>query len=321
MEMWIKVPKAVLEARESQKGLHWALEVLIFAALFLVCALGETVALIPAQLVILMRDPGYLDAAEAGDLESLTKITGQAVGSNAYMIASLFATAVMIILVILFCKLVQKRKPSSLGFVKEGAGVEYLRGAALGFAMFSGAVLICVLAGSVRLSAARGAFAPLPLVLFAAGYMVQGMAEEALCRGYFMVSLGRRYSMDMAVLINAVAFAALHALNPGISSLAILNIILYGIFASLCFIRTENIWLVGALHSVWNFAQGNIYGIKVSGLKTDCSVFSAVMTEGKDLFHGGAFGLEGGLAVTIVLVAGIAILCLYQKDKGALLAQ
>lgn len=321
METWIKVPKAVLEARESQKGLHWALEVLIFAALFTVSALGEAVALIPAQLVILMRDPGYLDAAEAGDLEVLTRITGQALGSNAYMIASLFATAVMIILVILFCKLVQKRKPSSLGFVKEGAGVEYLRGAALGFAMFSMAVLICVLTGSVRLSAAQGALAPLPLVLFAAGYMVQGMAEEALCRGYFMVSLGRRYSMDMAVLINAVAFGALHALNPGVSSLAILNIILFGIFASLCFIRTENIWLVGALHSVWNFAQGNIYGIKVSGLKTDCSVLSAVMTEGKDLFHGGAFGLEGGLAVTIVLVAGIAVLCLYQKDKGALLAR
>lgn len=321
METWLKVPKAALEARESQKGLHWALEILIFAALFIVSTLGEAVALIPVQLVILLRDPKYLEAAEADDLESLIEITGQAVGGNAYIIASLFSTGVMIALVILFCKLVQKRGLSSLGFVKEGAGTEYLRGAALGFAMFSVAVLICALTGSVRLSFAQGTFSPLPLVLFAAGYMVQGMAEEALCRGYFMVSLGRRYSMEMAVLINAVAFGALHALNPGVSSLAILNIILFGIFASLCFIRTENIWLVGALHSVWNFTQGNIYGIKVSGLETSCSVFSSVMTEGRDLFHGGAFGIEGGLAVTIVLVAGIAVLCLYQKDKGGLLAK
>lgn len=318
METRLKVPKAALEAGESQKGLHWAIEILVFVALFAVSALGETVALIPVQLVTLLRDPAYLKAAESGDLENLTEVTARMVGSDAYMIASLFATLVMIALVILFCRFAQKRKLSSLGFVKEGAGIEYLKGAALGFAMFSAAVLICALTGSVKLSFARGAFSLPMLFLFAAGYMAQGMAEETLCRGYFMVSLGRRYSMELAALISAVAFGALHALNPGVSSLAIFNIILFGIFASLCFIRTENIWLVGALHSFWNFSQGNIYGIKVSGLETDCSVFSSVMAEGGDLFHGGAFGLEGGLAVTIVLAAGIAFLCLYQKDKGGL---
>lgn len=319
--MRIKVPRAVLEARESQKGMHWVLEILVFAAIFLISAFGEAIVLIPVQMAILLRDPDYADAVAANDLESLTEITARAAGNHVYVTASLFATAVMIAIVVLFCRLVQKRKLSSLGFVKKEAGIDYVRGVLLGFGMFSAAVLICALTGSIRLSPARGAFSLPILFLFAVGYMVQGMAEEALCRGYFMVSLGRRYSMELAVLANAVAFGALHALNPGVSPLAVFNIILFGIFASLCFIRTENIWLVGALHSVWNFAQGNIYGIKVSGLETGNSVFSSVMTEGRELFHGGEFGLEGGLAVTIVLIAGIALLFLYKKDKGGIMAE
>lgn len=319
--MRLKVPKAVLEARESQKGMHWTLEVFVFAAVFLVSAFGEAIVLMPVQMSLLLKDPDYADAAAANDLERLTEIAAGTAGNHVYMIASLFATAVMIAIVVLFCRLVQKRKLSSLGFVKKEAGIDYFRGVLLGFGMFSAAALICALTGAIRLSPARGAFSLSTLFLYAVGYMAQGMAEEALCRGYFMVSLGRRYSMELAVLANAVAFGALHALNPGISPLAVFNIILFGIFASLCFIRTENIWLVGALHSVWNFAQGNIYGIKVSGLETGNSVFSSVMTEGRELFHGGEFGLEGGLAVTIVLIAGIALLFLYKKDKGGIMAE
>lgn len=318
--MRIKVPIAVLDARESKKGLFWAFEILVFAALFFASTLAEAVILVPAQLVLLARDPAYLEAAEAKDLDALADASARAAGSDAYQVTALFATAVMILIVALFCKIAQKRGLAGLGFVKEGAWASYAKGALLGFAIFSAAMTICVMTGSVRLSAARPSASPLLLLLFAAGYMVQGMAEEVLCRGYFMVSLGRRYSMEAAVLVSAVAFGALHALNPGVAPMAIFNIILFGIFASLCFIRTENIWLAGALHSAWNFSQGNIYGIKVSGLSTDCSLFSAAMTEGKDLVHGGAFGLEGGLAVTIALAAGIAFLCLSKKgENGAVI--
>ncbi len=115
--------------------------------------------------------------------------------------------------------------------------------------------------------------------------------------------------------MNAAAFAALHLLNPGISLLAVVNLTLFGIFASVCFIKTENIWLVGALHSVWNLVQGNVYGIKVSGMETSCTVFSSAMTEGMELLNGGDFGLEGGLAVTIVFMAGTAFFLFYKNKK------
>lgn len=121
--------------------------------------------------------------------------------------------------------------------------------------------------------------------------------------------------MAAAAVINATAFAAMHLFNPGISPLAVINLMLFGIFASVCFIQTNNIWLIGALHSVWNLTQGNVYGIKVSGMDSRCSVFSASTPEGMEIFHGGAFGLEGGLAVTIVLMAGIAAMLFLLKNN------
>lgn len=323
MEKWLKMPKAVCQARESGKGLHWAIEILIFIAVFFACAIAEVLVVTPLQLVFLLSDQRFLDAVASGSsVEFAVRVAETSLGENQdlYMIASLFSTGVMILLIILFCRLIQKRKLTSIGFVKKGFLKEYIKGIAAGAALFSAAVLICIVTGALKVEYVAGTFTLPLLLLFAAGYMVQGMAEEVLCRGYFMVSLGRRYSMTTAVLMNSVAFAALHLLNPGIAPLAIINLTLFGIFASVCFIKTENIWLIGALHSVWNLVQGNIYGIKVSGGTSQCTVLTSVMAEGKEFLNGGEFGLEGGLAVTVVLAAGTAFLLFY-KNKNNLVVK
>lgn len=315
MKEYFKVPKAVEQAKENQKGLHWILEILIFAAVFLVCTIGQMLILVPVQAVMLLNSAVYQEASASGDVNQMMAASAQISGSDSIIIWSLFSDIMMILIVLLFCRLIQKRKPSSLGFTGEGSGKEYLKGILAGFIMFSAAVLICVLTGALKLTGRSDNFVLSTFLLFIVGYMIQGMAEEVLCRGYFMVSLGRRYPMIAAIIINAAAFAALHLANPGVSVLAIINLILFGVFASVCFIKTDNIWLVGALHSVWNLVQGNVYGIKVSGMDSTCTIFTSSMTEGREIINGGAFGLEGGLAVTTVLLAGIVILCLYNRKE------
>ena len=81
------------------------------------------------------------------------------------------------------------------------------------------------------------------------------------------------------------------------------------------FVKRGNIWGVGALHSIWNLAQGNVYGIRVSGMQTGCSVLSSEMVAGRELINGGDFGLEGGLAVTIVLVVGTLVLLMTKQQR------
>lgn len=315
MKMVLETPQIVAEARGEKRGWNWFVEMLVFVAVFFASSFAMLIVMVPGELMLLMGDARYQAAIASGDVNQAMEASTRIAESNAYMILSLFSDIVLILVVWLFCWLIQKRKIGTLGFTKKGLAKEYLIGAAGGFAVFAIAVLLSVVTGSLRFEGVSDTFSLGIFVLFLLGYMIQGMAEEVLCRGYFMISFARRYPMVAAVLVNALIFAALHLGNPGITPLAFLNLTLFGIFASCYFIRRGNIWGIGAFHSIWNLVQGNFYGIKVSGLTSNCTLFSAVPVEGRELINGGNFGMEGGLAVTLVLVIGIALLCFVKGKK------
>lgn len=310
MKFRLETPPAVYEAKNAQKGLNWALELLIFLALHIVITIAQLIIMFPAQIILLFTNKAYLTALKTGNM-ALAEIGIQEVtNSNALTIVMLFATTMTIVVTLLFCKLIQKRKMSSVGFVKKGFLKEYIIGLLVGFVIFSAAVLLCIVTGSLNITGLSSTFSVGIFLLFGLGYMIQGMSEEVLCRGYMMISIARRYPLWLAVLLNSLFFSALHLGNSGISVLALVNLTLFGVFASVYFLKRGNIWGIGAIHSIWNFAQGHFYGIKVSGIETSCSVLGSVPTEGRSLINGGAFGLEGGLAVTAVLILGTVILLL-----------
>lgn len=310
MKFRLETPPAVYEAKNAQKGLNWALELLIFLALHIVITIAQLIIMFPAQIILLFTNKAYLTALKTGNM-ALAEIGIQEVtNSNALTIVMLFTTTMTIVVTLLFCKLIQKRKMSSVGFVKKGFLKEYIIGLLVGFVIFSAAVLLCIVTGSLNITGLSSTFSVGIFLLFGLGYMIQGMSEEVLCRGYMMISIARRYPLWLAVLLNSLFFSALHLGNSGISVLALVNLTLFGVFASVYFLKRGNIWGIGAIHSIWNFAQGHFYGIKVSGIETSCSVLGSVPTEGRSLINGGAFGLEGGLAVTVVLVLGTVILLL-----------
>ena len=147
------------------------------------------------------------------------------------------------------------------------------------------------------------------------GFVIQGMSEEVLVRGFFMVSLGNRCHTAIAVGISSVAFALLHLANPGISLLALLNLTLFGVFMAVYVLRTDDLWGACAIHSAWNFAQGNLVGIRVSGMAQLPTLAIMNPVGEQSLFHGGAFGLEGGLIVTVVTLAAI-VLTLFLPKKA-----
>lgn len=307
-------PAAVVEAAETKKGWNWAVELLVFVVVFIVCTIGQILFMMPTELMMLYRDQAYQAALGAADADAIMEASMQLASSDAYMIVSLFSDAMMILLVCLFCKLIQKRKMSTLGFRKKNMVREYLTGMLAGFVVFSAAVLLGVLSGGLKINGISPEFSIGFFLMYLLGYMVQGMGEEVLCRGYLLVSIGRRYPMYLAILLNSVFFAALHLFNGGITVLAFINLSLFGIFASVYFIRRGNIWGIGAFHSIWNLVQGNFYGIRVSGMSVSNSFLESVPVEGKDLLNGGAFGMEGSIFATLVLVAGIVILY-FRKGK------
>ncbi len=230
------------------------------------------------------------------------------IGAGVSVLVHLFSTLATIVAVILWCSLYEKRTFSGLGFVRRGAIPEYLMGMLGGVILFGGAVVICVATGVARISIAEEACAWWLLLLFLVGFLVQGLSEELLCRSFLMVSLSRRWPLGACVLANAGIFALLHLFNSGVTVLSLLNIFLFGVMASLLFLRRGSVWMVAALHSLWNFAEGNLFGIPVSGITGIPSPLTTHISDadlGARLLGGGAFGIEGGLAATVVLVIGI----------------
>lgn len=316
MKNLFREPQAVQEARNGQNGWNFCLEILMFFALYIVSGFAQLLISVPGQVAVMLDNQEYVQAALAKDMERMIELAAEMLFAEEMMVISLFANIMMIVVVILFCKHVQNRSLSSLGFVKTDASVAYIKGVIIGFVMFSAAVLLCVLTGAMKFEGLSGTFTTATFLLYVVGFMIQGMAEEVLCRGYFMVSLARRYPMWFAVIVNSVMFGMLHFANAGVTPLAIVNLTLFGIFASLCFIKTGNIWLSGAMHAIWNLVQGNFYGVKVSGMNIVCTFLSSTMTKGKEWIHGGDFGLEGGIAVTIVFVVSILMLCFIEKNRN-----
>lgn len=107
----------------------------------------------------------------------------------------------------------------------------------------------------------------------------------------------------------------MHLGNDSVTFLSIINIFIFGILFSMLFYWSDNLWLTGAAHSIWNFTMGPVLGIEVSGLVLEDTIFKTVSIPGKTLINGGPFGLEGGIVTTIVGVIGCFILWFISKNK------
>jgi membrane protease YdiL (CAAX protease family) len=296
----------------------------LFVSYFVFANILTAIGLIP--FVLLDESfTGMLGAFGSGstvtlDSALIDQVTERVINHPATTIVSLFATLGSIGGVIIYCRAIERRRLATLGFRRGHALREYLAGALIGGVLFGLVVLICLITGTLSYEGlAHGAIGL--IVLFFLGFMVQGLSEELLCRGYFMVSLARKQSLVVAIIVSSSFFGALHLLNPGVHALAVANVILFGCFAAVYLLKRGNIWGAAAIHSVWNFVQGNIFGIQVSGTAKAESVFLFEPTSTGTLINGGAFGLEGGIATTIVLAAALIVALLMKCKDPALTSQ
>lgn len=289
-------------------------QILMFIIVFFVASL---VGSIPAMIVSVNE---VMAGIQSGmPMEELDNLEEQLMNSRSYMYASLFGTILSGIVVILYCRFIQKRSLRTIGFEKKHVLRNYVIGMLIGFIMFSAVVGISAITGAIKIEGISSDFGLVTLgyiLIFLLGYIFQGAEEEILTRGYLMVNVGAKHKTITAIIVSAVVFSLLHIANTGVTVLSLINIALIGAFFGLYIICFDNIWGACAIHSIWNFTQGHIYGIKVSGMSTFESIFNVTNIQGKELINGGAFGAEGGIATTIVIVLSIALLLIYMKKTG-----
>lgn len=309
LDMLNRKPQIVKEAEKGRFHPNWVLQMLIFVVVFFVTQVASSLPLVGYMIYDAVSGAMNGIITQGNQADYLAKM------QDKLTLPMLFCTAITAGLVIFYCRFIEARSLKSMGFVREKRKNDYLIGLLVGFAMFSACVAIAFLAGTLKFNGYVLGNGFGLLLLFVIGFMIQGAEEEIMMRGYVMVSMGARYSILLAIISNSVLFAALHLGNQGITILAFLNLVLYGIFASVYTLKMDSLWGICAIHSAWNFAQGNIYGISVSGLNLKTSIFSFGLVEKGSLINGGSFGMEGGLAVTLVLLVAI-ILAAMSKGRN-----
>ena len=187
--------------------------------------------------------------------------------------------------------------------------------------LFSGAALnvICILAAYLNKNIDFGPGEKNPLLFFLLFIVVLGQssAEEFLCRGIMYHKIKKRYNAAAAIIVNALFFGLMHLANPGVSLLAVGNIILYGIFISLVMYYTESMWCCCMLHAAWNFTQNIVFGLPNSGIKSTYSILSLKGDQVSDVFfYNTDFGVEGTGIVCVELAAAIVLILLAGRKIG-----
>lgn len=235
--------------------------------------------------------------------------------SDASQLTSLFLTGITIIGFLFASKCLFKRSWLSLGLTRKNLVRDYLKGLGIGFVMMATAVGLAYIMNGLRFEGFCN-FSVIILFAYFIAFMIQGFNEELMVRGFFMNAVAAKKSTAFAVFLNSILFAALHLANDGITIMAFINLVLAGITFSLMALYHDNITVCSAAHTIWNFAQGNLFGVLVSGifLPTTLSRFTSI--ENREFINGGNFGLEGGIAVSIVEIVTIGIYCyLYKRKK------
>ncbi|HEY6952095.1 MAG TPA: CPBP family intramembrane glutamate endopeptidase, partial [Bacteroidota bacterium] len=77
---------------------------------------------------------------------------------------------------------------------------------------------------------------------------------------------------------------------------------------------TRRLWFAVGVHMAWNFAQGGIFGIAVSGFAAKGLLQSAM--SGPEFLTGGAFGAEASIIAVMVCVTGFIFLMVRANRRG-----
>jgi len=144
-------------------------------------------------------------------------------------------------------------------------------------------------------------------------FILVGVNEELLSRGYHLQNLASGLNMNWAVVISSAVFGGLHFNNPNANWVSALGIFFAGVFLAYGYLQTRQLWLPIGLHIGWNFFEGAVFGFPVSGMGTYRLIQTTVT--GPKHWTGGLFGPEAGLVVIPALLLGAFLVNLYTRNR------
>lgn len=219
---------------------------------------------------------------------------------------------------LLYWKWIEKKPLSQMGLTRHPGN--YFIGAFAGIFLLALSVGIIILTGNIEYQGIFENADAFIIFLFVISFMIQGAAEEFLCRGIVLHALKEKTSLWVAVAVSTVMFIIPHgsSLFEGeiiYGIVGVVNLILISMIFCLLTIRFESIWAACGLHSFWNAVLYSVLGLNLSGNEETVTALLAMQSTGENIWNGGAYGLEASVITTAVLAAGAVWIGFALKKK------
>jgi uncharacterized protein len=198
---------------------------------------------------------------------------------------------------------IEHRKPPE--FARGGIVREFAGGLSLGLGLFSVVMVLLWLIGIYH-PAGWGSAAGLGAgAVFA---LMAAILEEIMFRGFLFRLIETLAGTWWALLATSALFGGAHALNRGATVLTSIAIALEaGVLLGVAYAATKRLWFPIGMHAAWNFSEGTVFGMSVSGLGASKGLIAGTVS-GPAILTGGQFGPEASIVAVLVCFTAAGLL-------------
>jgi membrane protease YdiL (CAAX protease family) len=257
------------------------------------------------RLLITWFGFGVLTAALVAGLQAASVEISPIVSTGVLAVCALLAVFAVTVWI-------ERRNPAEIGLSLRRFVIDWLKGAGVGAAYLCASVGILAVLGGYRITGV--VFAGQALAGGLLLHVLVGVFEETLFRGILFRLLEEGFGSWIALAVTASFFGISHLSSPHATVWSAIAIALEaGILFGAVYMATRSLWIAMGLHTAWNFLQGALFGVAVSGNGTPNSLFTPLI-QGNPWLTGGTFGIEASV-IPVVLGLGLASLCIVRAVR------
>ena len=238
-------------------------------------------------------------------------LVGDVFDGQTITLITYYGYAIIAGVALLYWKVIEKKPLSEMGLTKHFAN--YFIGVFAGILLLALSVAAVVLTGSMEYHGICENADIRMILLLTGGFMIQGAAEEILCRGIVLHTIKKKTPIRTAVAVSTLMFimphwSSLFAGETVYGVIGAVNLILISLIFSLLTIRFRSIWAACGLHSFWNTVLYSVLGLNLSGNDETVTAIFQMQSSGKNIWNGGEYGIEASIITTAVLaIAAVSI--------------
>lgn len=145
-------------------------------------------------------------------------------------------------------------------------------------------------------------------ILWATFFILVGLFEEFLFRGYTQFTLADGIGFWPAAILLSCFFGAVHLDNPGEDWVGAASVVSIGLVFAFALRRTGNLWFAVGWHASFDFGETFLYSVPNSGVVFDGHLSNASL-HGANWLTGGSVGPEGSVFSFVTM--GISALAIH----------